>query len=95
MRSDPGASSVLVCSYSGITESHAVPYTGPMHRLIADGLAGDGVTVERLMSGLDAIPPISPNDAFSCPADFGNQVVAYFRYPSGVDDAITVGLSGC
>jgi hypothetical protein len=90
-----GASSVLVCSYSGLVEPHAVSYTGPPHRLIGDGLVIDHQTVGRLGSGLDAIPPTSPNEAFSCPADFGNQLVAYFRYPAGVDDPVTIGLSGC
>jgi len=89
------ARSVLVCSYSGLEEPRAVSYTGPPHRLIGDGLVLDHGTVERLASGLDAIPPTSPNVAFSCPADFGNQLVAYFRYRTGVDDPVTIGLSGC
>lgn len=100
----PGASTQLVpagsvvvhvCNYSGFTEPPPLPQTGPAHRLIGEGGVLDRSRVARIANELDAIPPAPPGHGIACPADFGNQLVAYFLYPSGVVDPVTIGLSGC
>jgi hypothetical protein len=88
-----GAIVLHVCNYSGFSEPPPLPQTGPPHRLIGEGGVLERSHVARIAAQLDAIPPQS--GSIACPADFGNQLVAYFLYPSGVVDPVTVGLSGC
>jgi hypothetical protein len=88
-----GATIVHVCDYSGFTEPPPLPQTGPAHRLIGEGGVLDVARARRIADELNAIPPRS--GPIACPADFGNQLVAYFLYPSGVVDPVTIGLSGC
>lgn len=89
----PGARRLLVCSYSGFTEPGPMANQGPAHRLIGSGSLTNPARVSQLAVALNAIPPRS--GAIACPADFGNQLVAFFRYGSPPDDPVAVGLSGC
>jgi hypothetical protein len=90
----PGADSLTVCTYNGLPNPPPLSVPGvPAFGLVGVGVVGDQATIARLASELNAIPPTS--GVRSCPADFGNAVVAFFGYPSGPGDVVRVGLSGC
>jgi hypothetical protein len=90
----PGADSLTVCRYNGLANPPPLSVAGfPAFGLVGVGVVGDQATIARLASELNALPLAS--GVRSCPADFGNAVVAYFGYPSGPGDVVRVGLSGC
>ena len=78
---------LVLCRYTGLTRPdpqglrrwHAVG--GPRH-------------VRRLAHRLNQLPPFS-SGPIACPADFGETLLARFRYPHAPDDYVKVGLSGC
>src|SRR5947209_4038962 len=79
---------VLLCRYSGLQ--------GPRARwqhLVGERLVRRADRVRHLASELNALPPVSGVQA--CPADNGSAIVAIFRYRSGSDNPVTVGLTGC
>ena len=79
---------VLLCRYTGLNDPRR--FTLVSHRLISSH-----TTVDRLAHALDSLPKFRPGTTLSCPADFGDTMIAFFRYPNGPDDPVTVGLSGC
>ena len=83
----PGASSVRLCRYRGLDPPSEAD------RLISGRLIVAATTTRMLADELDAIPVTT--GVYSCPADLGSSVVAYFRYRSGPPDPVTIGLSGC
>lgn len=79
---------VLLCRYSGLNDPRR--FTLVSHRLISSP-----TTVDRLAHALDSLPKIRPGTTLNCPADFADTMIAFFRYPNGPDDPVTMGLSGC
>ncbi len=89
-----GAQQVLLCRYNGLPNPPPLSVAGrPPFGLVASRLVLDQATVAGLSSQLDAIPETT--GAYSCPADFGTAIVAYFQYASGPADPVKVGLGGC
>jgi hypothetical protein len=88
-----GAVALLLCRYSGLTQPPPSPNAGPAHRLTAVARLGNRSEVRRFAHKLNAIAPQS--GAVSCPADFGDRLVAYFLYAFGRPSPVAVGLSGC
>jgi hypothetical protein len=82
-----GARSVRLCQYNGLDPANEID------RLTAGRLVRGAATTTALAADLDAIPQTS--GIYSCPADTGSSIVAYFRYRSGPRDPVTVDLSGC
>jgi uncharacterized protein YceK len=76
----------LLCRYSGLNARKRFALIG--RRTIANS-----ATVTRIAHDLGALRPVS--GVFNCPADFGDAVIAFFEYPTGPADPVTVGLSGC
>lgn len=87
----PGARNVLLCRYSGVS-----PLPSAASRLLVGRLISDSHLVRRLSTRFDALPPF-PSGSFFCPADFGTEIIAIFRYTPGPqsDDPVTVDPSGC
>ncbi len=85
-----GVRQVLLCRYSaaGLAPESVLPGRLIVHRLVAK-LA----TVKSLASGLDALKTLP--GSYSCPADNGTAIIAFFRYRTKSDDPVTIGLSGC
>ena len=50
--------------------------------------------VRRLGHRFNLLKPF-PRGRAVCPADFGRQILARFRYPRATDDYVAVDLSGC
>jgi hypothetical protein len=85
----PGANALLLCRYGGVNDGSAA------FRLRSSPvLVKDASTVARYARDLDALKALS-GVVFHCPADTGTAIVAYFRYPTGPDDPVTLGLDGC
>lgn len=91
----PGAVSVLLCHYSGLTEPAPLSIPAPEFTLWAHRLITTPATAAALAAALDAIRPTPPGVAISCPADFEQYVVAYFGYANGPPDPVTIGVNGC
>jgi hypothetical protein len=90
-----GATSLLLCRYNGLPNPPPLNVPGkPAFGLVSSARVGDAARVARLASELDALPA-GGDYAIACPADFGDDVVAYFGYPAGAEDPVTVDLSGC
>lgn len=84
-----GARQVLVCRYSGLN-----PISRSL-RLQAERLVINRSTVGRLASEFNALTQL--RGVFNCPADFGRNIIAIFRYlpaPKS-DDPVTLDLTGC
>lgn len=79
----PGAQALLLCRYARLGSD----------RLVAQRTIGSANTVSQLAGELNALPQTS--GAYSCPADFSEDIVGYFGYASGPDDPVTVDLTGC
>src|SRR5581483_7176187 len=89
-----GAVSVLVCRYNGLAEPFH-PHWRAFALLGSKSIAGRRATA-RLASRFNRLPPAPTGPyAISCPADFGDAIVVYFRYRSGGANPVTVALSGC
>ena len=86
-----GVREVLLCRYSGVGP-RPVP-AREAFRLLDDLLVTERSTVSSLASQFNALPPAL--GAVACPADFGTAIIAVFRYPSGAEDPVKAGLSGC
>jgi hypothetical protein len=82
-----GASAVLLCRYAGLDA--ATP-----RRLVRERLVTSDAQVARLTAAFDALRVLPPGIR-SCPLDDGSEIVAAFRFRSGGDDVVRVGLSGC
>jgi hypothetical protein len=89
----PGATTLVVCRYNGLAEPGILG--DPGFALQSHGAARGQATVQRLASELNALPTPPPYGVEACPADFGTAAVAYFGYPSGPADPVTIALSGC
>lgn len=76
-----GAKAVLLCRY------------GPRGGRVRERPITSDATVSRLAHELNALPTAS--GTYSCPLDDGESVVADFSYPSGPENPVSVGLSGC
>jgi hypothetical protein len=88
----PGhARQVLLCRYSGLN-----PDPSTAGRLLAHRLVTAGQTVSQLAQRLDALRRFG-RGAYSCPADFGVKIIAFFRYRPATepDDPVTVDPNGC
>jgi hypothetical protein len=84
-----GANELLLCHYGGANDG------GSAFRLLSSpALVKDGAKVARYAGDLDALKAMS-GVVFHCPADTGRAIVAYFRYRTGPDDPVTLGLDGC
>lgn len=83
----PGTSRLLLCRYRGLNPSVQ------RFQLLASDRVRKRSTVARIMAQLNALAPST--GVFSCPADFGALIVAYFRYRTGPDDVVNVDTSGC
>jgi hypothetical protein len=90
-----GAVSVLLCRYSGLTEPAPLSIPAPQFTLWAQRLITTPTTAAALASALNSIPPTKPGVAYSCPAGFDQYVVAYFGYPSGPADPVTIDVNDC
>ncbi len=90
----PGAQQVLLCRYNGLPNPPPLSVAGkPAFGLVAQHLVLNQATVTGLASQLNAIPVTT--GVYSCPADFGTAIIAYFGYASGTANPVKVGLSGC
>lgn len=77
-----GESRVLLCRYTGLLTAH---------RLVTK-LA----TVRRLAGELNSLDALNlGHHTYSCPADTGEAIIAFFEYRSGTADPVTVGVRGC
>jgi hypothetical protein len=85
-----GASALIVCEFNFI----GYPGAGAHNALIGTGTSTDTATVTGIEDQLDALSE-GPNYPIACPADAGQAYVAYFEYPSGVDDPVRLQLGGC
>jgi hypothetical protein len=85
-----GALSLTVCSYNGPNATPATPEFG----LLGAYRTGDAATIAHLAIRLDAIQPTPSGEVFSCPADFGRELILNFHYDS-VSVAVTVDPTGC
>jgi hypothetical protein len=85
-----GAMSLTVCSYNGPNASPATPEFG----LLGAYRTGDAATIAHLATQLDAIRPTPSGEIFSCPADFGRELILNFHYGSA-SVAVTVDPTGC
>jgi hypothetical protein len=85
-----GARRVLVCRYGGLNSGFF------KMRLVNLRLVLDAATVTRLANEFNALKPF-PTGSISCPADFGQNIIAIFSYRPGPrsDDPVTVDTSGC
>ncbi len=90
-----GATTLLVCRYTGMVEPPPDPTPAPAFALEAQRLIVDGATVRSLAAQLDAIKPAPSGVMFSCPAGFGRDLIAEFGYPSGATDSVTIDTGGC
>jgi hypothetical protein len=85
---------VLVCHYTGMTEPAPLSIPAPAFTLESQLLVSSAGQASSLAAGLDALP--RPNRSlYACPADFGQEVIAWFRYTSGVEDPVTLQVGGC
>jgi hypothetical protein len=80
-----GAVQVLLCRYDGLNDKPRLSLVG--HTLITDESA-----VVGLAGQLNALHELGN---VTCPADFGDAIVAYFGYGADPDDPVSIGLSGC
>jgi hypothetical protein len=85
-----GASGLLVCEFNVI----GYPGAGPRNGLIGSGQASGAATVTQIAGALDALT-MDASHPVACPADAGQLFVAYFQYPSGVEDPVRLQLGGC
>lgn len=83
-----GARTISLCRYSGMN-SH------PDFGLVGSDLVTARSTIHRLIRRFDALKSPPPNQAFSCPADDGSQIVATLLYRAQHEVQISVTLSGC
>jgi hypothetical protein len=91
-----GARTVIVCRYNGLPNPPPLSTPGyPSFGLIAARTVTSAARVAHLAAELDAIPQSNSTLPLACPADVGTAIVAYFHYPSGRDDPVTVDLTGC
>jgi hypothetical protein len=67
----------------------------PSFGLVGSDLVTARTTIHRLIHRFDALKSPPPNEAFSCPADDGSEVLATLGYPDQRQVQITVTLSGC
>jgi hypothetical protein len=82
----PGATSLLVCRYSGLRSK--TPF-----RLTSHAIVANHATVTSLAHGLNSLRPFT--GIYACPAGTGAAIVDYFRYPTPPTDPVTVALDGC
>lgn len=87
----PGASSLVICRYSGLNPPHGVH----RFRLMAAGTSTAPPTLAKFTSRLNALRPGRQGAAYSCPTDDGSALLAFFSYPSGPGVTVKVGLTGC
>lgn len=85
-----GTSALTVCEFNFI----GYPGAGARNALIGTGTSTDSAAVTGIADQLDALTEGS-NYPIACPADAGQAYVAYFAYPSGVDDPVRLQLGGC
>lgn len=84
-----GALQVLLCRYSGVN-----PIPSAADRLVAHRLVGSRLGSQRLAAEFDALKPVQPG-SYSCPVDFGVEIIAIFRYASRSDDPVALDPNGC
>jgi hypothetical protein len=89
----PTPVAVLLCHYTGMTEPAPLSIPAPAFTLESQRLVRSAQQASSLAAGLDALPP--NKGVYSCPADFGQEVIAWFRYASGVADPVTLQVGGC
>lgn len=77
----PGATAVLLCRY------------GPDGQRVRERSVTSAGIVSRLAEELNALP--IAKGAYSCPFDDGESLTADFSYPSGPENPVSIGLSGC
>jgi hypothetical protein len=86
----PGTpSSVLVCRYNGLLTS-SIPAAG--YALLGEQTLS-GAQALKLAGQLNKLPPIP--GWLMCPANYDREATVFFRYRSGVDDALTVTFANC
>jgi hypothetical protein len=86
-----GADRLTICRYNGMNALGGVPQWG----LRGTGLTVDAKTVTALARALDALKPTPPNTVTSCPMDDDSYLLAFFGYPSGVGDPVSIDTGGC
>jgi hypothetical protein len=86
----PGARQVLVCRYGGLNSGREKT------RLVSINMITDRAAVLQLAQRIDALKPLQ-SGAYSCPADFGMEIIAIFRYlgTRSSDDPVTIDPDGC
>jgi hypothetical protein len=78
---------VILCRYAGLN------VTDPLGLMRTRPLGGPQ-RIRRLAHRFNLLDPFPPGCGV-CPADFGGQILARFRYPRAPDDYVAVDLSGC
>jgi hypothetical protein len=84
----PGAVSVLLCRYRGLTRPRLAFTLAGSRRL------GAGPTFATLVGRFRRLPSPPPG-SFACPFDDASRINAYFRYPGIGVDRVGVELLGC
>jgi hypothetical protein len=87
----PGAVTVLLCRYSGFWNGSGP--RRPPFRLLVRVLVTDAARVARFERELNSLPRLRA--PIACPAGFGANLIARFRYASGPEDPVTIALDGC
>lgn len=78
---------LVLCRYTGLTQPNP---EGLRRSRAVDGRRH----VRRLAHRFNQLPPFS-SGPIACPADFGETLLARFRYPHARDDYVRVDLAGC
>jgi hypothetical protein len=78
---------LILCRYAGLN------VTAPLGLRRSRAIHGPQ-RVRRLGHRFNLLKPFPPGGRV-CPADFGGQILARFRYPRAPDDYVAVDLSGC
>jgi hypothetical protein len=82
-----GAQQLLLCRYGGLNDS-------PRLGLLGSKLVTDAGTVTSLATEINGLPQ-GPAGPTACPNDDGSAIIAYFDYPSGPNDPVSVEETGC
>jgi hypothetical protein len=92
----PAPTGLVLCRYNGLKNPPPLFTPGyPAFGLVASAVVENRTNVSRFAAELNAIPDRSGSYAIACPADVGTAIIAYFTYPSGVANPVTVDLTGC